>query len=212
MSTREPYWDGVSAYYTAKLREHGPGHRGVDWNSTESQALRFEQLLKVVDAGRPFALTDFGCGYGALVDHLAGKGWTFEYTGFDISPAQVDEARRLHGPRANCRFTANADDLGVADYLVASGVFNVKLGAEPDSWLAYVLRTLDSFNELSRFGFAFNVLTSYSDADRMRPDLYYADPCRLFDHCKRRYARDVALLHDYGLYEFTLLVRKSIAV
>jgi len=30
----------------------------------------------------------------------------------------------------------------------------------------------------------------------------------LFDYCKRTYSRDVALLHDYGLYEFTILVRK----
>ena len=44
----------------------------------------------------------------------------------------------------------------------------------------------------------------------MRPDLYYADPCRLFDLCKRRYAKNVALLHDYGLYEFTILVRKQV--
>ena len=42
----------------------------------------------------------------------------------------------------------------------------------------------------------------------MRPDLYYADPCELFDRCKRRYSRNVALLHDYDLYEFTILVRK----
>jgi hypothetical protein len=42
----------------------------------------------------------------------------------------------------------------------------------------------------------------------MRSDLHYADPGRLFDYCKRRFARNVALLHDYGLYEFTLLVRK----
>jgi hypothetical protein len=44
----------------------------------------------------------------------------------------------------------------------------------------------------------------------MRPDLYYGDPCALFDHCKRRYARNVAVLHDYGLYEFTILVRKDL--
>ena len=56
-------------------------------------------------------------------------------------------------------------------------------------------------------GFAFNMLTSYSDADKMRDDLYYGDPCELFDHCKRSYSRNVALLHDYGLYEFTMLVR-----
>ncbi|REM56201.1 class I SAM-dependent methyltransferase, partial [Mycobacterium tuberculosis] len=50
---------------------------------------------------------------------------------------------------------------------------------------------------------------SYSDASKMRDDLYYADPCALFDLCKRRYSKSVALLHDYGLYEFTILVRKA---
>ncbi|MFX7953370.1 class I SAM-dependent methyltransferase, partial [Acinetobacter baumannii] len=58
-------------------------------------------------------------------------------------------------------------------------------------------------------GFSFNCLTSYSDEDRKRDYLYYADPCQLFDLCKRRYSRQVALLHDYGLYEFTILVRKD---
>ncbi|KAQ37574.1 hypothetical protein AJ39_03274, partial [Mycobacterium tuberculosis MD14844] len=64
-------------------------------------------------------------------------------------------------------------------------------------------------NAASRRGFSFNCLTSYSDASKMRDDLYYADPCALFDLCKRRYSKSVALLHDYGLYEFTILVRKA---
>jgi hypothetical protein len=42
----------------------------------------------------------------------------------------------------------------------------------------------------------------------MKPHLYYADPCDLFDLCKRRFSPQVTLLHDYGLYEFTILVRK----
>ena len=39
--------------------------------------------------------------------------------------------------------------------------------------------------------------------------LYYADPCALFDYCKRNFSRNVALLHDYKIYDFTLIVRKS---
>ena len=62
---------------------------------------------------------------------------------------------------------------------------------------------------LAGAGFAFNCLTSYSDHDKMRDYLYYADPLAIFDHCKKHYAKDVALLHDYGLYEFTILVRKQ---
>jgi len=43
----------------------------------------------------------------------------------------------------------------------------------------------------------------------MREDLYYADPCFIFDYCKRNFSRNVALLHDYELYEFTIIVRKQ---
>ena len=45
--------------------------------------------------------------------------------------------------------------------------------------------------------------------ERMRDDLHYGDPCSLFDHCKRAFSKQVALLHDYGLYEFTIRVRKA---
>ncbi|RYZ15439.1 MAG: hypothetical protein EOO70_06815 [Myxococcaceae bacterium] len=75
-----------------------------------------------------------------------------------------------------------------------------------------VLRRVDIQCEVdasSRKGFAFNCLTSYSDPPFMRDYLHYADPCFYFDLCKRTYSRQVSLLHDYGLYEFTLLVRKA---
>lgn len=55
------------------------------------------------------------------------------------------------------------------------------------------------------------MLTKYSDEERMaeRPDLFYGDPLFYFDYCKRNQSRDVALLHKYGLYDFTILIRKD---
>ena len=50
---------------------------------------------------------------------------------------------------------------------------------------------------------------SYADAELMRDDLYYGDPSFFFDHCKREHSRHVALLHDYGLWEWTIVVRSS---
>jgi hypothetical protein len=44
----------------------------------------------------------------------------------------------------------------------------------------------------------------------MRDYLYYPDPCRVFDYCKTHIAREVALLHDYGLFAFTIIVRHSV--
>ena len=95
-----------------------------------------------------------------------------------------------------------------ADYTVASGIFNLRADLSDTAWMAYILETLGHMNAASRKGFSFNILTKYSDADRMRPELYYADPCFFFDYCKRTFSRDVALRHDYREYDFTMIVRK----
>ncbi len=199
----------VSTYYSAKVREHGPSPRGVDWNSVQSQEVRFEQLLKVVDPDDPGVLGDYGCGYGGLLDYLQRQELRCAYRGYDISEAMLDAAHERHADHSTVLFTRNDEDLVGCDFVVASGIFNVKLHTSDADWRHYVFQTIDRIAELSTRGFAFNCLTSYSDADRMRPDLHYADPCELFDHCKRRFSRNVALLHDYDLFEFTLLIRKS---
>jgi len=202
--------ESVRRYYSSKLAEHGPTAKGVDWNDEASQELRFEQLLKICDPGSPFSINDYGCGYGALPLYLRGRGQRFEYTGFDISETMLETARHLTQTVTGCRFVDDGKELGPADYTVASGIFNVKLEADDSVWEQHVLTTLARLDALSTRAFSFNMLTSYSDPERMRPDLHYADPRAIFDHCKQSFSRWVALLHDYGLYEFTILVRKEL--
>ncbi len=197
----------VGEYYTGRIREHGASARGVDWNSEESQVLRFTQLARLLSDSGPYSVIDFGCGYGALVPFLEARGPDFQYQGFDISNEMVEQARKDHSGD-HLRFTTSEAELEPADFTLASGIFNVKLDTPVEDWTKYVLHTAATLDRLGRRGFAFNMLTSYSDPDRMRSDLYYGDPCLFFDHCKRTYSKQVALLHDYGLYEFTVIVRK----
>ena len=198
--------DEVGRYYSEKLARHGASPRGVDWNGAESQELHFAQLLRVCEVSGSFSLNDIGCGYGALYDYLCGLGRQCDYLGVDISNAMIAKARELH---LRARFTVGQRAERTADYTLASGIFNVRLSASDDAWLAHLLETLAAMDAGSRRGFAFNCLTKYSDAAMMQDYLYYADPCRLFDHCKTHFSKNVALLHDYGLYEFTILVRKG---
>lgn len=199
----------VAGYYSAKLAEHGATPRGVDWNGEESQMLRFEQLTKVIRQPRGFLLNDLGCGYGALYDYLQTKYQDFTYTGCDVSSDMILAARARGASNHNAKFIVAAAPPEIADYGIASGIFNVSLGQSDAKWYDYLKATLDVLDRTSQHGFAFNCLTSYSDTEKMRSHLYYADPCTLFDLCKRRYSRHIALLHDYGLYEFTIIVRKN---
>lgn len=199
-------FDEYDAYYAPALAKYGASPEGVNWNSAEAQENRFDQFVKLLPADAPFSLNDYGCGYGALADYLADAGRQVDYHGFDVSEPMIELARSsTKSPAA--RFTTQLDDLRPADFTVANGVFTLQLDTPDDAWLDYVLGQIGVIANLSTQGFGFNLLTSYSDPDRRRPDLYYADPTFYFDYCKRTFSRNVALLHDYGEWEFTIWVR-----
>lgn len=199
----------VADYYSDKVRTHGATPRGVDWNDPDSQALRFAQISRVLPESGPFSVLDLGCGYGAYHDYLlATRGAGISYLGLDIAAAMVDEARARHPGAAGARFEVGAHPGEVLDYAVASGIFNVRQHHSDADWAAFMDDTIAMMDAVTRRGFAFNCLTTFSDAEYMQERLYYADPCAIFRQCKTRYSRNVALLHDYDLYEFTILVRK----
>lgn len=199
----------IDEYYSAKIREFGQNPRGVDWNGAESQLLRFQQLLKIMEGDTDFSVADVGCGYGALLDVLPEYFQKFRYTGLDISVEMIRAANDRYGHLGNAEFLNATVPSAIVDYCVASGIFNVKSDCPNENWLEYIYDALRAINRVSLRGFSFNCLTSYSDVDKKRDYLYYADPCVIFEWCKRNCSRQVALLHDYGLFEFTILVRKD---
>ncbi len=200
----------VSNYYSTKLAQHGSTPEGVDWNGSESQEERFYQLAKIIGESDGFSVCDLGCGYGAFYDYLARSRTSFSYVGVDISEDMVCAARQRHKANDNARYVTAEQPDQISDYCVASGIFNVKMEYSSDEWRSHIESMLDILDGFSRKGFAFNCLTSYSDADKMKQHLYYAVPGEMFDYCKQRFSRNVALLHDYDLYEFTMLVRKEL--
>lgn len=205
---RQAILGDVAQYYADKLRQHGATPAGVDWKDEASQILRFEQLLRVVTNPKG-SLIDFGCGVGALLGHMRSQALTGDYLGIDVSGDMIAAAASRHAGDTKARFEIGSSPSAPAAYAVASGIFNVCMHHDEKAWKNYMATTLAEMAANSRLGFAFNCLTAYSDADRMRSDLYYGDPCFWFDLCKRKYSRQVALLHDYGLYEFTIIVRKG---
>lgn len=197
----------VEAYYTEKVKKHGTSHWGVDWNSTESQECRFTQLAKVLPHNEVFSLIDYGCGYGALYPWLKRASFRCKhYLGFDLSPEMIAEAEKKYGKKKDLEWVTKLKGQQT-DYIISSGIFNVKMKHEEEDWKQYIINTLRDFRSRALKGFSFNILTSYSDEEFQRDYLYYADPLFFFDFCKRNFSQNVALLHDYDLYEFTILVK-----
>ena len=200
----------VVAHYEAKLRDHGPTARGMDWKDEASQRLRFRVLCEVCDlAGR--SLHELGAGAGHLLDYLREEEIAAEYTGSDLSAAMVEAARRRH-PEA--RFAQRDLLLETPspshDVVVCSGLFHVCLGHAGDPWRRFVEETVRRMWALARVAIAFNLMSDR--VDYRVPQIHYSSPSESFEFCRRELSRFVVLRHDYPLHEYTLYVYRDAPV
>lgn len=200
--------DQASNYYTSKLLQYGEISLGVDWNSRRAQTIRFDQITKIIaqDPAQHFSICDYGCGIGDYNNYLRERFCSYDYYGVDISEKMIEAAKRNH---PNAQFSTSIAVETEFDYLVSSGIFNVKQSVSDAEWTDYIIESINMFYQHTKKGFSFNCLTKYSDEDHKKEYLHYADPLFLFDYCKNNFSRNIALLHDYELYDFTILVRKE---
>ncbi|WFU83855.1 methyltransferase domain-containing protein [Bradyrhizobium sp. CIAT3101] len=197
----------VASYYASKLEQHGTTSQGVDWNGTASHDRRHRQFLRLLEGSPNASVIDLGCGFGDFLRFLRSEGFQGRFTGYDIAASMIEKARELYGEGEDRQWRIGSEPEEVADFAIASGIFNVKGDVPAEAWIDYVNDTLDTLARAGRRGFAFNILSLSSDPERRRPHLYYADPVAMLRHCLAKYGRSVALLQDYELYEFTVLVR-----
>lgn len=196
----------VASYYGGKIRQYGSTPLGVDWTCEPTQQLRFVQLLKVVRPGGFFTLNDIGCGYGALLSFMRQRhrAREFDYLGVDIAQPMIACAQALHGRRRNARFECGQAPSRIADYCLASGIFNVRLDCADDVWQDVVMSTLRIMAAASRRAFAVNFLESSPDAEDGPRELYRTDAARWQAWCGDELGWRCDVLRNYGLREFTL--------
>jgi SAM-dependent methyltransferase len=183
---------------------------GVGCSCVPTQELRFVQLMKLCNLPEFFSLKDLGCGYGALLAYLAKRHSEakIDYLGIDLSPAMVRRAKRLWRNQKDAKFVVGHAGPRIADYSLASGIFNVKLEQPLAQWEHFVALTLADMAATSRQGFAVNFLAPLSGGGRL--STLYRAPAEPWIHfCEQELGCSVELLTNYGLQEYTLLFANS---
>jgi SAM-dependent methyltransferase len=169
--------------------------------------LRFQKLAQVIDTPTgKITVNDRGCGYGAMfkyLDIILDVQLT-KYYGYDISKEMLSVANKYVADE-RAEWIHSKDITSKADYSFVSGTFNVRFEASDVLWTQYIQETVIQLGKMSRKGFAFNLLSTY--VDWKEDHLYYGDPLFFFDFCKRNLSHYVSLLHDYPLYEWTILIK-----
>jgi hypothetical protein len=198
----------IERLYTEGIAKYGLNSQSVGWKDEESQNLRFKKLVELVDDKDEFiTVNELGCGYGAMFDFFKKSNFNIShYRGYDISKKMIENAKKFIDDK-RAEFIHGDKITKIADYCFASGIFNVKFDVNDNLWQKYMEHILYNMNEYSQRGFSFNVLTTY--VDYKKDHLYYADPLYYFDFCKRNFTKNVSLLHDYELFEWTIICRKG---
>lgn len=205
MSDQPHSLDEIATFFEG-LTEHGDSHEGVGWPTLENQTIRFDNALRVIEPDtESFTLNDLGCGLAHMYEFIHARGLPMRsYRGYDLSEKSLEIARERLGSKAEL---IQSDRLTQpADYSLACGIFNTRLEASDEAWSSFMRSVVLDLNEHSRRGFAFTSLSTY--VDYREPQLFYADPVEWFTFCKQKISPWVSLLHDYPIYEWTILVRK----
>lgn len=196
----------VLDFYAQRWGQYRYDTRSLGIGSRESQEARFRVLAEIGDL-RGASILDVGCGFGDLLSFLEGQGISARYTGIDIQPPFIQEARTRH-PAAEFLCTGIEEFPADRrfDYVLVSGTFNVKFREDQEAWVFRVLRKMFA---LAERGVGINLLSTYHDEGRFREDMFYCPPERAFSEA-HNITRWVTLRHDYMPHDFTLyLYRKG---
>lgn len=180
----------------------------LGWKNLEAQEIRFEQLLRNFNLKNGISINDLGTGLGDIYNYIEknNQGLEFTFHGYDIYDFMIEKCNVLFENKNNAFFHRinNNNEMSEADYTIASGIFNLKYNANNSEWENYIYKTIEEMYNKSKIGCSFNCLTSYSDKEFMKEELFYSDPLKMFDFCKKEITKNVSLNHDYGEFDFTI--------
>lgn len=193
----------IAAFYERLVDRHGAHPRALDWGSRASQLKRFHILAQIGELAGCSVL-DVGCGLADLFAFLETRGIAVSYTGYDISPAVLEAARKRF-PNLDLRCAdLMREDVAPRrfDFVVASGIFHLR----PQGSYAYLEAMTRRMYRSCRRGVAFNSLSARSDvAER---DKFVAEPAKVLDICLD-ITPTVVLRHDYLPHDFTVYLYRS---
>jgi trans-aconitate methyltransferase len=152
---------------------------------------------------RDASVLDVGCGFADFADFLTARYPGVRYTGIDLTPAMIEQARARH-PTLTLK-VANLLDLEASqqvDVVTANGIFYLLGEQAPALMRTFIERMWD----MAIRAVAFNSLSAW--AKDQEAGEFYADPLETMAFCRRLTPR-LTLRHDYHQRDFTVYMYRD---
>lgn len=196
----------IRKHYEWRISPQRDNYDILDWASEFSQQKRFEVLTNNVDI-EGARLLDVGSGLGDLLGYLRARGIVVDYTGVDITPKMVEQARR-HQPTGtfvcgDIFGSQNPFKPGDFDVVFCSGTLNLNLGNN----LQFMPHALATMFNLCRKSLVVNLLHHRCASD---DDTYFYHNPLVVLSLAHKLDCTAKLLDDYLPNDFTVILNRPI--
>lgn len=199
----------IEAHYTSRVVPGRDSYDILDWGSRESQLARFHIFVDVLirnkmvgDQKKPCHVLDVGCGLSDLCSFMKRLNLDIDYTGVDIVPAIIAEAKRRYPARKLVLadiFDAEPFAASAFDAAFISGTFNLEVGNNE----AFVALALAKMLPMVTDCLVANFL--HTRASHKYDHCHYYDPGTIIRAIAPQVQR-VELRDDYMENDFTLIL------
>jgi len=146
-------------FYTSAIEVHGTTAKGLNWNSKQTQNIRFDIILSLLPKDlKDFSIADAGCGFGDFYFYMIKKKRSpKEYIGID----SLLDMYSIASEKTGCEIIMAdicTDELPKASYYMCSGAMNVLDDFETHLFIS-------NCYESSEVGFIFNILHGDKESD-----------------------------------------------
>jgi SAM-dependent methyltransferase len=189
--------------YDARYKKFGNSIKTLASGMDERRQMRFDMMTGVGIEDRDSVL-DLGCGFGDYLDYLNSHNIKANYTGYDINPTLIAEAKKRFSDEQFEVKDVVHDEWPEFDYIISSSCFNLPLKSQDN--YEFIAQLLQSAYDHSRKGVAIDLLSSY--VDFKSEEGFHYEPEKIFSIAKN-ITKKVCLRHDYPLFEFTIYLYKD---
>ena len=181
----------INNSYTNRLLKYGNSPQGLFWKNSFTQIHRFELIVTALNKYsnlKKFTICDIGCGYGKSFEFLRDKlkKSTFQYQGCDLNNKLIDYCTKNYSDK-NCKFFKKSSPIGIVDFSVMSGTFNLSVTDDVKMWEKYILKNLACIWKQTNKIMAFNLLNQ--NERKIKQGLYYTDKNWIKDICEQNFGK-----------------------
>lgn len=194
--------------YQDSYKKYGIGPKALKWHSEKAARQRYEQIVADIDFNKK-SILDVGCGFGDIIPYIADKSKNFNYTGIDLVPEFIREAKRVYPKH---RFFA--DDYFKQplekkfDIIICCGALN---GNYNDN-LGFRKKAIKTMFNHTKECFVFNMAGKHPKPKTARhSNVWFADSKTIYNFCKTL-SKKVLLKNDYHFNDFTIVMFKGSSI